>query len=171
MQPSIDVRGLEEGDIDGIVSAFAAAGWPKPRSQYERYLREQAEGRRAVFVAHGGEAVCGYGTLLWESDYAPFRDDAVPEINDLNVLPAFRRRGVATRLLDEAERLAGTRSRVVGIGFGLYADYGAAQRLYVRRGYVPDGRGISWRGRVVLGGEHVVADDDLALYLRKDFAP
>lgn len=57
---------------------------------------------------------------------------------------------------------------MVGIGVGMYADYGAAQRLYVRRGYVPDGRGVSYRDRIVLGGETVVADDALVLHLRKD---
>ncbi|HEU0299590.1 MAG TPA: hypothetical protein VFR37_09055 [Longimicrobium sp.] len=52
-----------------------------------------------------------------------------------------------------------------------YADCGAAQRLYVRRGYVPDGRGIHYDGRPVPGGEHVADDDDLVLYLVKDLAP
>jgi GNAT superfamily N-acetyltransferase len=120
-----------------------------------------------VLVALRGAEVRGYGTVVWEPDYPPFREDGVPEIQDLNVLPAFRRGGIATRILDEAERLIGERSPVVGIGVGLYADYGPAQRLYVLRGYVPDGRGMSHNGRFILGGEGVVADDDLALYLRK----
>jgi GNAT superfamily N-acetyltransferase len=164
---SLHVRRLEAGDIDPIVSAFAAAGWPKPRQQYERYLREQAEDRRVVLVAYQGAEFAGYGTLAWEPSYPLFAAERIPEIQDLNVLPRFRRRGIATRLLDEAERLAGGRSPVVGIGFGLYADYGAAQRLYVLRGYVPDGHGISCRDRIVQGGESVVVDDDLALRLRK----
>lgn len=170
MQPSVHVRRLQRGDIDPIVAAFAAAGWPKPRRQYERYLAEQSDGRHVVLVALGGEQVCGYGTVVWESPYPPFAAEGIPEIKDLNVFPQYRRRGVATLLLDEAERLVGARSPVVGIGVGLYADYGAAQRLYVRRGYVPDGRGISYRDRVVTGGESVVADDDLVLYLRKHLA-
>lgn len=28
------------------------------------------------------------------------------------------------------------------MGFGLYADLDAAQRLYIKRGYLPDGRGL-----------------------------
>lgn len=143
MRPSVHVRTLEAGDVDPIVDAFAAIGWNKPRSQYERYLAEQAEGRRVVLVALDGGRVCGYGTLVWESKYPPFREGGIPEIKDLNVLPDFRRRGIATLILDTAERLAGERSAVVGIGVGLYADYGAAQRLYVKRGYVPDGHGVS----------------------------
>jgi len=47
------------------------------------------------------------------------------------------------------------------------ADYGAAQRLYVKRGYLPDGRGLVAHGCHVTWGETVVVDDDLALYLTK----
>ncbi len=171
MEPSLDLRRLAANDIDPIVAAFAAVDWPKPREQYERYLREQAEGRRVVLVALRGAEVRGYGTVVWEPDYPPFREDGIPEIQDLNVLPAFRRLGIASQILDEAERLVGERSPVVGIGVGLYADYGPAQRLYVLRGYVPDGLGMSHHGRFILGGERVVADDDLALYLRKRLGP
>jgi GNAT superfamily N-acetyltransferase len=167
MPEEVRIRPLQAGDVESIVSAFAAAGWPKPRAQYERYLAEQAEGLRAVRVAFADGEVCGYGTVVWRPKYPPFREAGIPEIQDLNVLPRFRRRGIASRLLDEAEWIVAERSPVVGIGVGLYADYGPAQRLYVLRGYVPDARGISWQRRVVLGGETVVADDDLVLYLTK----
>jgi len=167
MTPSIEIRRLAEDDIGPVVAAFAAVGWPKPRDLYERYLREQAEGRRVVLVAFRGAEVCGYGNVVWEPDHPPLREEGIPEIQDLNVLPAFRRQGIATRLMDEAERLVRERSPVVGIGVGLYADYGPAQRLYVLRGYVPDGRGMSHQGRFIPGGEDVVADDDLVLHLRK----
>jgi hypothetical protein len=36
------------------------------------------------------------------------------------------------------------RSGVVGIGVGLHPSYNAAQRLYVKRGYIPDARGITY---------------------------
>lgn len=171
MRPSIQLRRLAADDVEPIVNAFAAAGWSKPRRQYEHYLGEQAAGQRVVLVAWCGAELCGYVTVVWESGYPPFREERIPEIMDLNVVPRFQRRGIASLLLDEAERLVGERSPVVGIGVGMYADYGAAQRLYVRRGYVPDGLGVSYRDRIVLGGETVVADDSLVLHLRKDLAP
>ena len=164
---AIRIHPLEAADIDPITDAFRAARWPKPREQYERYLREQEEGVRSVLVARAGAEVCGYGTVAWRSEYPPFMAARIPEIQDLNVLPKFRRRGIAMRLLDEAEGLVAERSAVVGIGVGLYADYGAAQRLYVRRGYVPDGRGAAYRNQPVRGGELVRADDDLVLYLTR----
>ena len=48
MQPNVQLRRLEAGDVDPIVAAFDALGWDKPRRQHERYLAEQAEGRRVV---------------------------------------------------------------------------------------------------------------------------
>ena len=44
--------------------------------------------------------------------------------------------------MDAAEALASEASDVVCIGVGMYPGYGAAQRLYVKRGYVPDGSGL-----------------------------
>lgn len=54
----------------------------------------------------------------------------------------------------------------VGIGVGLYQDYGAAQRLYFRLGYSPDGRGITYKCKSVTPGESYPVDD-LILWLRK----
>jgi hypothetical protein len=56
---------------------------------------------------------------------------------------------------------------VVGIGVGLHPGYNVAQRLYVKRGYIPDGRGITYHNRYVEEGMKVVLDDDLVLHLTK----
>ena len=163
----VSIQLLTAGDVPAIAAAFAALGWHKPAAQYERYLAEQRRGEREVAVAWKGDAFAGYVTVVWHSGYAPFRDAGIPEIVDFNVLPHLRRRGIGSRLLDEAERRIAARSPVAGVGVGLYADYGAAQRLYVKRGYVPDGRGLVSHGRHVAGGEPVIVDDGLALYYTK----
>jgi GNAT superfamily N-acetyltransferase len=161
------IRELMAGDIPGIVAAFSALGWNKPVAQYERYLAEQVRGEREVLVAFHHETFAGYLTVMWQPEYAPFRESGVPEIQDLNVLPHVRQRGIASRLLDMAEQRIALRSPVSGIGVGMDADYGAAQRLYVQRGYVPDGRGLTSHGRHVRWGETVTVDDDLVLYFTK----
>ena len=165
MQAPVEIRRLIAEDVDALAAAFES--WPKPRRQFEQYFALQGEGMREILVAWCETRVCGYVTVAWEPDYPLFRENRIPEIQDLNVLADFRRRGTGTRLLDAAEELVGTRAPVVGIGVGLYADYGAAQRLYVKRGYIPDGRGASYRDRIVLGGETVVADDDLVLHFTR----
>lgn len=56
---------------------------------------------------------------------------------------------------------------MAGIGVGLTSDYGPAQRLYISRGYEPDGKGIVWQNRFPNYGERVKVDDDLILYFTK----
>lgn len=168
---SIVLRELQTLDIEVIAAAFQKIGWNKQPSLYERYFAEQSTGLRAVRVAFADQHFAGYLTVNWQSAYPPFRAQGIPEIQDFNVLPMYRRQGIGTRLMDEAERLISERSSIAGIGVGLYADYGAAQRLYVRRGYVPDGKGLFYENRSVVPGEMVRADDDLVLYLTKLLAP
>lgn len=161
------IEHLEAGDIAEIAAAFADLGWNKPASQYERYLAEQTAGVREVLVAREGGKFCGYVTVCWQPDYPPFRDDHIPEIQDFNVLPAFRRRRIGSRLMDEAEQLVLSRSSAIGIGVGLYHDYGPAQRLYVLRGYVPDALGLTSHGKRLSWGDEAKVDDDLVLYFTK----
>ncbi|HUY75575.1 MAG TPA: GNAT family N-acetyltransferase [Ktedonobacterales bacterium] len=163
----LSIQLLVADDISTIAAAFATLGWRKPASQYEGYLTEQQCGERVVLVAWQADEFAGYVTIVWDSDYPPFREAGVPEIADFNVLPHLRRHGIGSRLLDEAERRITERSAIAGIGVGLDADYGTAQRLYVKRGYVPDGRGITSHGRRVAWGETIVVDDDAVLYFTK----
>lgn len=163
----IQTRLLTAEDIQPIADAFTAIGWNKPASQYQRYLTEQEAGERVVLVATVASCFAGYVTIVWQSHYPPFRAANIPEVVDFNVLPRYRRQKIGTRLMDEAERRIGARSDIVGIGVGLYLDYGAAQRMYVVRGYVPDGRGVWYNHRQVQPGESVPVDDSLVLYFTK----
>ena len=91
-----------------------------------------------------GEAA-GYATLLPGAEAGPFVGKGWPEITDFNVLRKFQRRGIGNRILDTAEQLAARTSGQVVLGVGLHSGYGSAQRLYVKRGYVPDGSGCGTR--------------------------
>lgn len=163
----LQVGPLRETDPPILEAAFAAQGWTKPAAQYVRYLEAQSAGERAVLVARLEGEFAGYVTVVWEPEYAPFREARIPEIQDFNVLIRHRRQGIGTVLMDAAEALVAERSPAVGIGVGLYPDYGPAQRLYVLRGYVPDGRGIAWNHVQTTPGRKVVVDDDLVLYFTK----
>jgi GNAT superfamily N-acetyltransferase len=160
---ALSIRLLERDDCPIVSAAFR-----KPSALLDAYLAEQERGERSVLLAIVTDVGCvGFGTIVWNSPYAPFNEDAIPEIKDLNVLPARRRQGIGTALMDAAEQLAGSRSSRVGIGVGMDAGYGPAQALYVARGYVPDGRGLTTHNRHVAWGETVRVDDDLVLYLVK----
>lgn len=162
------IRPLESNDIPEIAEAFKKLGWNKPASQYERYLAQQELGVRDVYVAFVDGQFAGYLTICWESSYRPFLVNSIPEIVDFNVLPRFRRMRIGTQLMDKAESEIAKVSPVAGIGVGMTGDYGAAQKLYILRGYIPDGRGLHWRDHHVHYHEDVTVDDDLALYLTKE---
>jgi GNAT superfamily N-acetyltransferase len=118
-----------------ISDAFAAIGWDRPRELYRRYVSEADAEKRVCLVAERGGVFAGYGTLLWISDYPPFRRESTPEIVDLNVLPGYRRWGIGTALLDGLEAAAGTRSRTLGLGVGLHEGYGCMRAMAVRNGF------------------------------------
>lgn len=162
------IQKFEQSDIQEIVEAFRAIGWDKPASQYERYYTEQVDKVRDVYIALVEGEFAGYLTICWTSSYGPFREENIPEIVDFNVLPKFRRQGIGTRLMDKAESEIAKVSPVAGIGVGMTPDYGAAQRLYVLRGYVPDGRGLRYRGHYPMYSEQITVDDSMALYLTKE---
>jgi ribosomal protein S18 acetylase RimI-like enzyme len=162
-----DIRLLESKDIGLIAKAFKEIGWNKPQSQYESYWLEQELEIRNVYVAFMDTQFAGYLTTCWNSGYEPFRKRNIPEITDFNVLPRFRRMGIGTQLMDKAENEIAKISPIAGIGVGMTPDYGAAQRLYILRGYIPDGLGLHWKDHHVQYSETVRVDDDLALYLTK----
>ena len=167
MRSHVQIRLLDEPDAQTISAAFKEIGWGKPVSQYQRYLDEQAAGTRVCFVATANSDFAGYVTVNFRPSYPVFVGESIPEIQDLNVLPHFRRQGIGTRLLDRAEGKAAKSSDIVGIAVGLHPGYNAAQRLYVRRGYIPDGRGITYRNHYLKEGAHVVLDDELLLHFVK----
>lgn len=140
----------------------------RPEDYYSRGLQENLTGVRVTLLAVAGKKLAGCAHLKYQSDYYYFKDNGIPEINDLNVFPEYRRKGIANKLLEEFEQLAAKSLKYIGIGVGLYQDYGAAQRIYCRRGYIPDGNGIVYDNQSVKPGSMVCVDDDLILYFTKE---
>ena len=165
------IRPISLKDIPTIVGAFNFIGWNKPASLFEKYLKETELGERVTWLAFISDKFAGYVTLKWESEYQSFKSQRIPEIMDLNVLPTFRKMGIGSQLLDLAEKEAATKSGTVGIGVGLYVGedggYGAAQRVYVKRGYVPDGKGITYNYQPTIPGNNYKLDDELVLWFTK----
>jgi GNAT superfamily N-acetyltransferase len=165
----VGVRLLGPRDPAVLATAFGSAGWAaKSAPLYQRYLSEQAAGQRVVWVAERAGHPLGYVCVLWRSDYPPFRNARIPEIVDFNVLPEYRRQGVGSALMDAAEYRIAERSDRAGLGCGLYADYGPALLLYLGRGYLPDGRGVTYDRRPVAPGQSIRVDDAAALMLVKN---
>lgn len=69
--------------------------------------------------------------------------------------------------MDVAESISATYADTVYLGVGLHSGYGSAQRMYVKRGYIPDGSGVWYQDKICGPYVKCVNDDDLVLYLSK----
>lgn len=122
-----------------------------------------------AFGAAEPEAIAGYGFLNWQPKYSLYRRLDIPEIQNVHVLPDQRGKGIATQIILAAENLAKEEGRTqIGVSVGLHSDYGAAQRLYTKLGYMPDGNGITYDREAVRAGEIRPVDDELCLMMVKD---
>jgi GNAT superfamily N-acetyltransferase len=159
---------LEPNDIPGLAAAFIKTVWKTQAIYFQGLLTAQERGERVFLTGRFDDKIAGFVTIKWQSGYPPFAERGIPEINDLRVLEEYRRKGTGAALMDEAERRIFERSPLAGLGVGLYADYGPAQQMYARRGYVPDGRGLMYDDRPVLPGNNALVDDNLLIYLTRE---
>ncbi|WP_237391722.1 GNAT family N-acetyltransferase [Paenibacillus dendrobii] len=169
MENNIVLKRLSEpSEAVMLDEAFSSHfGWYRQGDYYERCLAENREGTRITLMAFCGDELAGCCHLLHRSKYPYFQEHNIPEINDLNVFPEFRRNHIASTIFDEFERIAAQSYACIGLGVGLYEDYGNAQRMYTSRGYVLDGQGMTYNNQKVVPGQPVMVDDDLLLYLIK----
>ncbi len=140
MTAKFTIQRMGAGDLPKILASFH---WQSP-DQWERYYKENQRGERVTLLAIQDDRVAGYANLVWQSEYAPFRAEDIPEINNMHVLDEYQRQGIASALIQTAESIAAQASKTaIGIGVAQLEQYAAAQRLYPKLGYVPDGRGLS----------------------------
>ena len=162
------IRKMKQIDCKIISEAFQLQGWNKTFENFEKYYLEQLKNEREILIAECNGQFAGHITIKWKSNYQCFIDNNIPEIKDLNTLIMFRNRGIATVLMNEAEKIIKEKKYpIVGLGFGLNSDYGTAQKMYIKRGYNLDGNGVMYNGKKVETGEKVIVDDDLNLFMVK----
>ena len=162
MDTVVSIRSMKENDIGVMTTLFN-----KNISVYQNYFNDQESGKRDVILAELNGEIIGYLTIMWESNYDYFREGDIPEISDFNVLDKAKRKGVGSRLMDTAEERMFAKHDAVGIGVGMNREYGAAQILYAKRGYIPDGRGLCYNGKPLKFGDETVVDHGLNMYFTK----
>ena len=153
-------------DNSGSAVRFLIAWVSDGEAGARSYLAGHAEPEGTSFIATHGHDVIGYTAIASEPDYGGFRSRGIPLIHQVAVAGPFRRQGEATLLMDAAGQLARDRGiATLGITVGLSSEYGPAQQLYGRRGYVPDGRGACQGRQPLRKGMLVTMDDDLIIWL------
>ena len=161
------VRKMLFEDIEGLSNAFVEQGWSERKDILNKYFLEQEVGERQVLVALVGRFLAGYITVIPLANHGPFAG-LYPELTDFNVFESFQRQGIGTALIEKAEQEALKYSDVVTLGVGLHKGYGPAQRLYIKRGYIPDGSGVWYQNHRPAMDATCEDIGDLVLYLSKD---
>lgn len=164
------IRPLHKTDIPTIVSLYTFP-WSTPektKTLWDTYYQEQKDKIRTVAVIENEDEILGYGSLLRKPECPFFAQKNIPEINAIWIDENHRRKGLGTALIKWLENLAYQEGyNEIGIGVGLYRDYGPAQQLYFQLGYAPDGNGITYKGQPTIAGQTYPLDDDLILWLIK----
>ena len=169
MKTTCSIRKMQESDIKDLSRGFISQGWPSREEILTRYFKEQESGEREVLVAEVEGAVAGYITILPCAKQGPFAE-IYPELSDFNVFEPFQNQGIGNLLLEEAEKRVRLISDKVTLGVGLHSGYGPAQRLYIKRGYIPDGTGVWYQNHQP--AMNAVCEDigELVLYLSKNLS-
>ena len=167
MKTTCSIRKMQESDIKDLSRGFTSQGWSSREEILTRYFKEQESGEREVLIADLTSAVAGYITILPDAKQGPFAGMA-PELSDFNVFEPFRNQGIGNLLMEEAEKRAKLLSDKVTLGVGLHSGYEPAQRLYIKRGYIPDGTGVWYQNHQP--AMNAICEDigELVLYLSKD---
>ena len=163
----IRIRSMESKDIKTIYDTYLSYGWHPVMETYQNYYREQEQGMRLVFIAEYMSEVCGQCSLLLQPVEGPFGNQGIPEIVDLCVFFHLRKKGIGNKLLDIAEIEAAKLANRVYLAVGVHSGYGPAQRMYVKRGYLPDGSGVWYKGKVLEQYAPCCNDDELVLFMSK----
>ena len=170
IRSDFSIRVLKESDIDSLCHTFCFP-WTTHQvtlEKWRRYYAEHQANNRIVCLLEASNQLIGYGSLLHFSQHPYFKDNKIPEINDIWIKEELRNRGFGKALITHLENRAHEEGdEKIGIGVGLYRDYGPAQKLYVEMGYVPDGKGITYKYVYVTPGEPYPVDDDLIVWMQK----
>ena len=167
---TIAIKPAEESQLDVLEHEFSPDGLSK--YHYQRY-EVQKQGKGVYLIAWHDHTPIGHFLLRWSGPQdAPVR--TYLDVTKTAYLEAgathsaYQRKGVATALIREAERLAKEHGCThIGLEVGS-TDNPDAKRLYEHLGYVDWGQGeflISWE--YVERNGHPRTDSEIVTYMHK----
>lgn len=168
MAETIEIKRADPDDLTVLNDMAQALDTPKLDRYFEDCFVQQGQGKREIFIIFEKNVPAGYVIFNRDPRYSLYKRLQIPEIQDLNVLPSHRKQGLATRLIGYCEDFARVENyEDIGISVGLHSGFGAAQRLYCKLGYIPDGNGVTYDRETVRAGEMRAVDDLLCLMMVK----
>jgi ribosomal-protein-alanine N-acetyltransferase len=125
------LRGYRSGDLDAM-HALDVVCFDPPFRFSRSAMRRFAEAKRARVVLAEEEQILAGFVILHREESA---QGPVGYVVTLDVAPEFRRRGVATQLMREAERLA-HKEGCLALALHVFTENHAAARFYAQDGFL-----------------------------------
>ena len=164
----MDIKIIEREGIAEAIKEVTPHFFSQDRAEVERNFEGHVEGNSSTVIGYENGAPVGIVTIRWESRYPPFQEQGIPLIQNIEIRWDKRGQGIGNELMEQVERYIATRCDKAGICVGIFDAYGPAQRLYVKRGYIPDGRGVCLDHTPLTEGQILTVDHALLLWLVKD---
>jgi GNAT superfamily N-acetyltransferase len=141
MIDGIHIRLATRTDQDAIKAIRATAHWSLEFTSFA--FTDMEMGRRVIYVAECDARPVGTAQLVLSGLNAEQTDGrSMAHLSDLAVLPAYRRRGIASLLVRYVEDVARERGFRV-LTLEVDEDKPETEQMYARRGYAYCGRTIS----------------------------
>lgn len=164
----IQLRIARNDDIDAFIAMAIKDFFSGSEDEARNNLGPYDEDDTSFVIAYEGDAPVAVVTIRWNPNYPPFKQAGIPFIQNIEVQYDLRGKGYGNRVMEAIEQHIATRASKAGICVALFDDYGPAQRLYAKRGYIPDGRGACHRFTPLQRGQTITLDDDHLIWLVKN---
>lgn len=164
---ALKIRKMKSEDIIGI--CHASGDDSEGNKDYlENQIKNQSDGDCTALLALYENEIAGFVFLYYKCRWGGLRNKGIPSVVDLFVLPSFRKQQIGSRLMDVAECLASADNSQIYLDVCLNQEYGDAQRFYIKRGYIPDGKGVYYEQEICPTDAACKNDDELTLCLVKE---
>jgi GNAT superfamily N-acetyltransferase len=178
----MQIKIVEREGVSQAIDEATGTFFSGNREAVERHFEGHAEGNSSTLFGYKNGELAGILTIRWHSRNPVLRAQNIPLIQNIEIKHDRRGKGLGNELMEHAERFASARTDKIAICVSISAAFGAAQRLYVKRGYIPDGQGVTKvyeptekdglvRLEPLQDGQVVEVNGDLQLWLIKDLVP
>lgn len=161
-----EIRLMEHNDVLPLCEAELDVS-DENRRYYEQHLANQEKGDCSILLALADGNIAGHVFLYYRCRWGSMKNQGLPCVVDLFVFEPYRRAGIATLLMNACEDIARKYSNRLYLDVGLNSDYGPAQQMYIRRGYLPDGKGAYYKQEICPVDAECCNSDELTLCMIK----
>src|SRR5579862_1370972 len=165
---NLTFRVVQPDEIAAVKQEVKPVFFSGDETTIEDHFQDHENGASTTILGYEAERLVGIVTIRWSARYPPFRAKRIPLIQNIEIRYEDRGRGLGGLMLERTEQEIAQRSPLAGICVGISDSYGPAQRLYAKRGFVPDGRSVCHPHEPIKDGESVTIGPDLLLWLVKE---